>query len=263
MSDIPTDSIAGVLHVRPCPGRSVCADDMDTSLKSAGLPVEICFDVYRGLAKACKDSGSSFRALVLCMDVLGSFELEFFTVIARARPKLPVYIYGETANGTRKAQALDSGAISDATDDIIDRLTGAHPVTPQIDTALDDRLAQEADACEPKAFALEDSAQAQACGSVLDEPVDPVVPAVPESEEEDDPPVQVPWLSRGGSPPRRGPGERNHSEDAPEPAGTRGENAPIRGPHEPLLTNEELRALMGDDMPEASAADPFDEGDRR
>ncbi|MCH7873347.1 MAG: hypothetical protein IID33_16750, partial [Planctomycetes bacterium] len=77
MSDASIDSNGSVLHVRPFPGRSACADDMDTRLGSVGLPVETCYDVYRGLAKACKDSGSSFRALILCMDVLGSFKLEF------------------------------------------------------------------------------------------------------------------------------------------------------------------------------------------
>ncbi|MCH7592134.1 MAG: hypothetical protein IH989_05065 [Planctomycetes bacterium] len=262
MSDASIDSSGSVLHVRPFPGRSACADDMDTRLGSVGLPVETCYDVYRGLARVCKDSGSSFRALILCMDVLGSFELEFFTVIARARPHLPVYIYGETAEGTRKARALESGAVSDVTDDVLDRLGDRNPVTRRtsklarpVDTALDDRLAREADDAEPRASALADTAQAEACGSAPDEPVEPAV-------EERDSQVQVPWLSRDGGPVRRGPGEHPPVEDAAAPDRTLGEDASIRGPHEPLLTDQELRALMGDDLPEASAVDPFDEGDR-
>ena len=255
VSDASIDTSGSMLHVRPFPGRSACADDMDTRLESVGLPVETCYDVYRGLAKACKDSGSSFRALILCMDVLGSFELEFFTVIARARPHLPVYIYGETAEGTRKARALESGAVSDVTDEVLDCLADQSPAVQRIDTTLDDRLVREADAAEPRASALADSAQAEACGSALDEQVEPAV-------EEHDSPVQLPWLSRAGGPVRRGPGERAPVEDAAAPDETRDENTSIRGPHEPLLTDEELRALMGDDLPEASAVDPFDEGDR-
>ena len=185
----------------------------------------------------------------------------------RARPHLPVYIYGETAVAERKARALESGAVSDATDEVLDRLTDPDPVARGIDTALDDRLAKAADSYEthdvtaesPDAYETRDvDGETPESSDAPVEPNEPDEPAV----EEHAAPVQVPWLSRAGGPLRRGPDEHTHIEDAAAPVSTPGENAPIRGPHEPLLTDEELRALMGDDLPNASSADPFDEGDR-
>ena len=306
-------SNGNVLHVRPHAGRSGCADDMATRLNSTGLSIDTCHDVYRALARACADqqagsavqqagsaiqqagsavqqagsagSGKALRAMVLCMDVLGAAELEFFTVVARARPQLPIYIYGETAVGARLARAVESAVVSAVTDKLFDQLTdvdssaqaietrteeivtGTQVVDtppPTIDTALEDRLnlvsaapvAPDAPAEVKKpADSPKDLVEERDALSDEDEP----------SREDEDKPVQVPWLNRPDRPVRGKPVDRTPSRKPPEPDVAKKENAPLRGAHEPLLTNEELQALLGDDLGDthgSGSSSPFDDGDR-
>lgn len=301
MSQTPTDQQAGsagsagtVLHVRPHAGRSACADDMATRLGATDLSIDTCHDIYRGLARASADqqsssagSGAPLRAMVVCMDVLGAAELEFFAVVARVRPQLPIYIYGETAVGSRLSRAVEFGAVSEATDNVINRLAEfvRSPQTietqpeeteldskvvdsrpPEIDTALDERLnLVTATRTAPDTTEQADDPADSPEDSVEIDEVDSSANVDKPGEDEGAKPVQVPWLNRPDRPVRGRPVDRAPSRKPPEPDVVKKENAPLRGAHEPLLTNEELQALLGDDLMDAHGSgspNPFDDGGR-
>lgn len=248
------DSAATILHVRPLVGRSACADAMDGRLADANLTVDSCFDVYRALARTCKSPDGTLRALIVSLDALGTSELEFFSVVARARPNLPVYIYGETATAARRAGALASGASGEATDDVIDRLAGQRPIelgTPRQDV-------------QPPEVVAESRMTAE-------ESDDPMSDADESARHDDDDfgrAVQVPWLSRKDGPVRRQPQGPVRTEDSKCVDDGEEKRAAIGDLHEPLLTEEELQALIGDDALEfstdprdVSSNDPLDDGD--
>ena len=242
MSDDSIDSTARVLHIRPSKGQSDCVAEMDARLSGSDLSVETNFDVYCGLARTCKAPAGTYLALIVCMDALGTNELEFFSIIARARPRLPIYIYGETATGTRKACALATGAIGATVDDVIRRLGGTRAIEFQT-KSVDE---------PPSPIAAETIVTTgESDGGML---------GLDESggskDEDFSRPVQVPWVSRADTPARERPGDREPSEDLSRVEAFESERATVRGLHEPLLTEEELRALIGDESPDVSSDDP-------
>ncbi len=271
MSMGTTNSTARVLHIRPDSHGSASADNMSALLESVALSVEVCGDVYRGLARLCRKGDDRqagwpvFRAAIVCVDDLGTPEFEFFTVVSRACREIDTYVYGHGQSATRIARSIELGATGRATEDVIRALANTAVVESSQDPVskaeadtlqpaeVDDLLVDGADDNPGDAHAPRDSTwQAP---SVTDEVEEPVVAdefeqtaniEVPSS------PVPVPWLSRSNLPRRTAPG-RPTPNDEP---GTQETASAQPSRHEPLLTEAELRALVGDDIASIAPAEP-------
>lgn len=242
VSEGSCDTADTVLHIRSRSDDFACADEMTARLASTQLIVDTCPDVYRGLARICTAPEGTHRAVIVCLDDAGSAELEFFSVVARARPEVPVYIYGDAAGAGREARAIELGAAGVLTDNVIRDLgvredRSMTDVSDEQPLQFDDESASPCDDERTTASSME----AGATPTPDDDAGDP---------EYDDPggPVQVPWVSRADGPVRRGP-QRQRSGEGESPRVQDADALPAhRDLHEPLLTDEELRALIGDDI---------------
>jgi len=91
---------------------------------------------------------------------------------------------------------------------------------------------------------------------------------MPEEVEPDDatdaPPVPVPWLRHHERPVRRGPGRQEP--EAGEQSASEAAAPARRSPTTPLLTEEELQALIGDDIaaiaPDVRTSSSAEDADR-
>ena len=258
---------------------------MDRLLASTSLHVEDCGDPYRGLARLCRDDWEAPRAVVVCVDGLGKAEMEFFSIVSRTRPRTNVYVYGDERAASLIATAIELGAAGKATDDVINNLaaTAAQPhtesptaapphiVTPE-EPILEVSMSAVASKDSPSPPPASDFATAVSREPLVTAPAEPVPPAPTESspkladkpgqgerteEVASEGSVRVPWRRYKGGPVRKGPQERKSPSDDPntaEPA------KPRVSSHEPLLTEEELQALIGNDIA-AVAPDAQDAGE--
>ena len=245
---------------------------MSARLASASVNAEECGDVYRGLARVCSGDLGTCQTVMVCVDGLGSAELEFFSVVSRHRRDIVVYVYGDERSAGRIAEAIKLGAIGPVTDDLVhavlsaeDREAAETPplvgrMVAPVREPTDERLVSLRPDGPPREdevapLVAVDGGTPAASGQPLpeDEPAVPHPdgkPAAPDfhAGEKDEMPVQparVPWLHYSGRPPRTPP--RVH----PPPAEATGPVEPIRSRRsscEPLLTEAELQALLGDDI---------------
>ncbi len=229
-----------VLHIRPQPPASPEAGPHRSPIGEllAGLPLETqcCGDVYRGLALLLRPSPDPPQAVIVCLDGLGAAEFEFFSIVSKLRRDLKVYVYAAAHSESRIARAVELGAKGPVTRKVLAELAGGPPVPMAVE------------------------APARASERVTDKLVSPVIAqhghasvdhatptsAPPRIDEEDARnPARVPWLRYGDRPARVAP---PHREPPPQPLNP---NPPTPTPprsYEPLLTEEELRALMSDDF---------------
>lgn len=280
---------------------------MGESLAAAGVHVDVCYDVYRGLARLCR-SGGSTRVVVVCVDGLGRSELEFFSVASRTCRSVDLYAYGDQSPASWLAE--------------VTQLEGVRPVTDELIRTLGEKgvPGRQRDSTAGPTEAAVRKPDGPACGSVAEfapaapEPVAPPehgptapaersgtprpgtpdpstedreVAARPQRPAADDEesvastpgevptpgdavtggPVRVPWLRYTETPQRRPPPRPAPSSDG---GATREPMSRPLPASEPLLTEAELQALMGDDIaaivPEApEATGPSDDpavGDR-
>ncbi len=255
------NACASVLHV--CTGPPQQVEAMDDTLRSASLDVISVGDVYRALARLCRNERNAFGGVVVCVNGLAPDDLEFFSIISRACPGLAVYVYGNDRSEWRMAKAIDLGARGATAQEVIRALTSAEPtgaIEPKGDTATAPKPAEPAPAAE--------SAPAVAVTPAV-EPTPRLLPTdhkdAKEDSEEDRTPVdgdadepvsnsvRVPWLRYGERPLRTAPGSKSPPDRTP-PSVER--PLPVIKPHQPLLTDEELKALMGGDIA------PADSGER-
>ena len=219
-----------VLHVRPQTPASLAAEPCCYPIGEllAGLPLEMqcCGDVYRGLAGLLRPSSDPPQAVIVCLDGLGAAEFEFFSIVSKLRRDLRVYVYAAARSLSRIAKAVELGATGPVTREVLVELAGAPPV----------------------AMTLE--APARASERVTDKLVSPMIPPAvsqpPRIDEEGArKPARVPWLRYGDRPARVAPTRREPPSQPPDPKPQT--SAPPLS-YEPLLTEEELRALMSDDF---------------
>lgn len=246
-----------VLHVRSGPPHQVEA--VDGYLAAASLDADVCGDVYRALARLCRNASNAPRAVIVCVDGLGPPELEFFSLLSRARPDLPVYVYGDQRSESRIAKAIGLGAQGRATEEVIRSISTREPAPP---------APAPGDQVEALPRPTTSDTAPLATPSIDESPIQHQGATVQDDYGDDDEvdggaiegSVRVPWLRYGDKPARTAPKPPTPTaHDAPS-----AEQEPsVSEAHQPLLTDEELQALIGDDIsaiaPDGPDADPCDE----
>jgi hypothetical protein len=250
---------------------------MDARLASASLQVSTCGDVYRGLSRLCLSGPDDLRAVIVCVDGLVAADFEFFAIASRMYRGVPVYVYGRQRATSQIARAIELGAIEQVTEDIIAGLAARlfrptpqpavyepvpRPDTPPVSapapvsTAPPEALRRDADTVDRSTTIMPEEplegSDHQASGGVE---ADDAAGATP---------VPVPWLRHDERPVRRGPGRREPT--AAEQSASEAAAPAPRSPTAPLLTDEELQALMGDDIaaiaPDVRTSASADDSDR-
>jgi hypothetical protein len=239
-----------VLHIHSVP--SPHAEDLDSRLAAASLDVKDCGDVYRALARLARSDVSRFRAVFVCLDGLDPYEFEFFSLVARLQRDLPVYVYAGPRSDSRVQKALDLGAAGRVTTEVIDSLAPAH----------EDRVASDEEVAEPQMHAAPDAAPPPPALAKESPIAAQETEPVPDERDEEHGKVEggtvqgsvrVPWLRYEGRPARTAPKPPDRpAQPAPEPE----TEAHASGVHRPLLTEEELQALIGDDISSVAPDNP-------
>lgn len=198
-----------------------------------GFETETCRDVYAALARLLKPNSPTADpvpiAVLVCVNDMEAAELEFFSLVARYLPELPTLVYGRSDLEGLISQAVDRGATGRATAEGLQALAeraGKPACEPSAATVENQNEpdAKEATDAQREASPSPDDMDGgpEADAAATDEPVEPVEP------------VRVPWLRYTSTPARR----------APESPPTADDTTAIPE-HTPLLTDEELQALMG------------------
>ncbi|MHC4697712.1 MAG: hypothetical protein ACYTFA_13320 [Planctomycetota bacterium] len=267
MSSAQSRCTQEIVHIRPGPPALGPANPairaVEEMLTVTSLRAEVFTDVYRGLARLCSpdvpdaQEAPQPRAVIVCVDDLGPAELEFFLVLGRACPNLPVYVYGMDHFASRIDKAIELGATARATGGVIRSLAdiAAPPPGETPEPSVQDETEPET-SMGSAALGREDEVEQPASESPPAEEV--------ESEPDHDSregPARVPWLRYADGPTRGAP---KHSAPVPPEAqpveASDLENEP-REASEPLLTDAELQALIGDDIDDIAAIAPEDRPD--
>lgn len=287
----------GVLHIRPelplrGPGGAAIRA-VEGMFAAASLQPQILPDVYRGLARLCSaDSSTSkwprqWRAVIVCVDNLAPAELEFFSVLRRKHPNVPVYVYGMEHFESRIQQAIGRGATGRVNEAVIRQLADAARAGATETRELSGEASEVAAAslpCEPRILSDEPET-AEAAIRIADElevdtpeesEVEDLGTRAPEQEgdssetescEEEDAeldaddddevrgPARVPWLGYSNGPARRSPGRTPPPVEASPPK-AKGVDEEARETCEPLLTEDELQALLGGELDDIAAIAP-------
>ncbi len=208
--------------------------------------VELCGDVYRALARLFSSGAEAPPVVIVCVDGLGVPELEFFSIVSRMGPNLDVYVYGHKRSRSRIKRAIELGASGEVTEELLRAL---------------------AESCSAPAQTGDqpDSVIRAAAPQIRTDPV-PDVPGAGQPEvaprpnkkaqgddEENTSPVRVPWSRYADRPARTAPARR--APPSPEVLATQPAR-PEQTLSEPLLTDEELRALLGDDVAAIAPEEP-------
>lgn len=265
-SDIKMQAVNDVLHIHPHRSQPACVGNMNALLASVSLQVDSCGDVYLGLARLCRAKEATYRAVIVCLDWLGTAELEFFSVAARVVPRIPVYVYGSEGLSLRIARAVELGARGEAVREVVHTLAATRassiPGSPGLKSDSETVSPQPVEPDTPRMKMTPGEEPAK-----LDS-LDAIAPS--DNEEAPSGAVQVPWLQRDGGPVRGRPDENDLPGDEAEPAEPIDQRSTSARAHEPLLTDEELQALIGDDVAaiapdqaDAAEADGRDDGGGR
>ncbi|MGB2988301.1 MAG: hypothetical protein WBE26_20720 [Phycisphaerae bacterium] len=258
MSNATINPLTTVFHIRVDPSQSASADKMDALLAATSLQVDVCGDVYRGLARLCRSWSDALRAVIVCVDGLGSAELEFFSIASRSCRGVSVHVYGDERSTARITRAVELGAAGRVTEEMIRELAKAAVSAPPKPIRSD--AAASATSLKPSAVGVESTETSVREPGRAEVPNQPAaeVPAEPDGLKRTDEeirrdPVRVPWLRYADTPARTPPRRRQPSPGrarAPEPV------KPPSFPREPLLTEAELRALLGDDIASIAPEEP-------
>ena len=239
MADASNTLRPGVLHIDPQPPVSPEAGSCPSPIGEllGGLPLETqwCGDVYRGLALLLRPSSNSLHAVIVSLDGLGIREFEFFSIISKLRRDLKVYVYAAARSDSRIARAVELGATGPLTREVLAELAGGPPAPMTME------------ACEGASEHMTDKLVSPV---ILPTPTEP-----PRFGVEDAPkPARVPWQRYGDRPTRVAPPRRYNPPSQPLNPNPPTPNHPRS--YEPLLTDEELRALMSDDIATNVADEP-------
>jgi hypothetical protein len=257
--------------------RTQLAGDVQRCFEERGVEVHCAADVYRALARIGKQCPA---AVVVAVDWLANDELEFFEILARRHRNVRAFVVGHQRAGSKLSRAVGYGASVLASPIAVVDQVGVCPAPatapaapPARSRGVDVQEKQPEFASAHNVFDAELDRRLQelvesggASAEVAAAPVEAPEPAGPEATPlrlaeldtaedrtyeviaEDVPPVsgpgvediditrpvRVPWRRYDGAPARTPPRIR-----PPEP--------PADGADAPLLTPEELDALLGDD----------------
>lgn len=237
-------------------------------------PARHVADVYGALAALARQERVTLRAVVLDADSFGRAELEFFRVLARVFPRVAVFVHGGPRSATWLSEALSLGARDLRESDALAAFQqAANRNTPSaigIDTdgRTHDMATEQPGLDEPASTAGPDLRSYSSADAVPSD--DLVTPATADAA-----PIRVPWRDYTGTPLRTPPAQPQPVNEHTSPLP--GERASpvdeqVGGPpdddrtaplsvgqperrnqpeeYEPLLTEEELRALLEDEFPE-------------
>ncbi|RJP35657.1 MAG: hypothetical protein C4547_09330 [Phycisphaerales bacterium] len=257
------------------------------------MEVDEAPDVYRGLARlTC--GATPRQAAVVCVDYLLPDEFEFFTLIRRRRPSISVFAYADARLSAKLDRALSVDGVERFEPAALRRLAEAKrpraddpaggfggaaasllrpraheyrrreqdpPEARRGDGEPLESLDPDLDVSEDAGLELQDADETASLGPVVPlpppaarqervtgdrrRPGDEAAPGEPVDDVAD---VRVPWGSYGDRPTRTPP---RQPPAGPVPPARRPQ-APLEDT--PLLTEEELQALIGDD----DLDDPFD-----
>ena len=289
----PGPSAMAILHIcsssLPPSGEALAIEKW---VVEAGLEVVRCDDLYMGLAKAMGKMAGRFLAVVVCVEDCSPDDCEFFSILAKSRRDLPVYVYG-SRSPDRIVRALESGARGLASRDVVQALssrlqwrtdfpvpdlepavTPSRSASPQRDfvgpVVESGRCVEKPEACTLDEGAASTLSPSEDVVEKEDEPhADPANDsdgeghddaAEDERVEEERSGARVPWLRYSGGPERKRPPSANENRprahaESPAPR-THASNGSAKTPpraacertYEPLLTEQELAALLGDDL---------------
>jgi len=245
-----------LLYVRSPHQRHAGEPHPASMLDALRLPHDDCDNIYRALARLCRPEGAAVETVVVALDALQPAEFEFFTLARRFRPDVRILVHARDDARHLIALATDRGAAGELTEDILLTLR-RHPESPDGPQPAQPRDESDAsttgpaadagpgaDPCEPEGALTEEA------NLDLDPPADNEADSTPDvAEQQFSAPVRVPWSRHHGAPQRIRPNSdsRPHSDqDAPQAAP---ESPPADSDHasEPLLTQEELAALISDE----------------
>lgn len=257
------------------------------ALAEAGADVNVVGDAYRGLARLGAKRQPPFAAVVVDVDRLDPSEMEFFDLAVRYRWAVPVLVCARSAGSPRLREALLRGARAavdpESVVDQVSRVSEPPPVsqsapeeadgepvppTHAIDHDLERRLAAAVSTPDPGAENIDvglanevrtTGREPEAVSEELTAPEtepEPETPRAPVPERvcpddhvsEDRSSARVPWR-RYADRPQRKPPPRN----SPTPTASAPDTIDRREP--PLLTSEELDALIGGHIAPAASND--------
>ncbi len=200
-----------VLHITESLDAECAA--LTTALQDGGAEVEMCADVYRGLARLGRSAERQFHAVLLNLDRLPREEYGFVSEVVRRDLPVPIFVYGGLTEAERISEALSLGAKA-----IIEPTPGA--IARVLDEARKGALSAAHETPPP-------------------EPGEDAPPAGSRGETE----IPFPWREAGERPVRTPPDKG--AAEAPGMAGQTG-YAAARVPIEdgPLLSAEEIRLLL-------------------
>ena len=278
MADLETNAKLRVLHVGAPP--ELAGGPIADALSRANCEVVDCPDVYRALARVCGCWRDGFVAIVVCLDRLAASQFEFLEIVSHRRGSAPLYVYAGDAARSKIELAVRLGAKEEINAETIEHvLMAASPAASALQEAPEPENGQLAPAAEP-ACEVARGAAGDVPGEVPAElqapiPLEPetAIPPPPETAQpsapaaevpsEAPPPpadtevrkrtssVRVPWLRYEGGPQRTPPKNTTGPVKMPEPSVSESEP--------PLLTPEEIKALMG----EEGSADSAGRGGKR
>jgi hypothetical protein len=241
-----------VLHIRSSPSER--AEGIDACLAGGPLDVDVCTDVYRGLARLCADKAYTPHAVIVDVSGLGPHEMEFFSLLPRVRRGLSAYVYGDQWLESRIAKAIELGADGRATEEIFRSIAEAQSGGGFTDLQSEPPPSLETSETPPPSRP-----------PVVESPIAQVSTPIPaaaddaeveEGEVDDEPaeePVRVPWLRYEDRPTRTAP-KRPAKPSRKPPDSQREPAAPKTD--QPLLTEAELQALLGGDISAGAPDEP-------
>lgn len=256
MSHLAAELHGTVLHVCPALHEPDEADPSTPSvaqrLAAASIEAETCGDVYRALARLCSTKPLSIQAVIVCVDDLGAPELSFFSLVRQVCRGISVYVYGHERAEPRIARAIQSGATGRVSEEVLTSISQrCRKATPWSAETKADVNERKPEATAPVADAAPQSGALGEPPAMLDEE------PTPRQNDKETPtgPARVPWLRYLDTPVRTPPKPVPPTTSEPAERPPSAPRPPMQGP---LLSPEELEALIGNDP----VADSPEDGER-
>ena len=257
MADVSNDAVQPtVLHIAGSPlGASPEALAVEKWIEQSGMGVSRCPHVYLGLAHTLGDSSGELIAIVVQVEDLSPGEFEFFSLVAQTRRNLPVLVYG-SRRPELVVRAMQSGATGLATRELVLALGArCEQQTKSNEPAIAQPPAAIPTVLEPPKTMDANMGDSAAQNAVHTERID----IEPKEDADRTESARVPWLRYSDGPERQRPTSKEDRRGSPSIRDAHDAQTSNGSPpddderrYEPLLTEHELAALLGDDLDEAA-----------
>jgi hypothetical protein len=200
--------------------------------------------VYRSLARILTPGTHPIDAVIVCMDVVGTGEEEFFTLVARFKRNLKVYVYTAGPDPSRTARAIQRGATGLLSHEVVQGLLAAARSAVGGSPGAESQPVQVGPAALPQpvppSAAVDDSDFQPPSGGAVEDEIEQA--------------PRVPWLRYAHRPTRTPPANDRTPSQGINSGMERFESRDDA--YEPLLTEAELQALMSDDISTIAPKEP-------